>query len=157
MSDTSAALRAPRVCAMLDAMMSAQGPDRVAQVDAVSIALAAAGILSGNLLGLPPDAQAAQLMLLFTGLAAALQVIRDRRAAARHETFRTFQPTGKRLAGTLLLLGVVVVPVALYVSSIPGHGWIAIGYLLIGMGMTAPLLVANRKTSSTDPVGNRPY
>ncbi len=41
-------------------MMSAQGPDRVAQVDAVSIALAAAGILSGNLLGLPPDAQAAQ-------------------------------------------------------------------------------------------------
>ena len=137
-------------------MMSAQGPDRVAQVDAVSIALAAAGILSGNLLGLPPDAQAAQLMLLFTGLAAALQVIRDRRAAARHETFRTFQPTGKRLAGTLLLLGVVVVPVALYVSSIPGHGWIAIGLLLIGTGYSAQFLVEDRKVDQQDPVGRRP-
>lgn len=137
-------------------MMSAKAPDRVTMLDAVSIALAVAGVLCGNLIGLPPDAQYAQLVLLFTGLTAVLHVIRDRRAAARHETFRMFNPKGKRLAGTAALLGAVVVPTALYVSSIPGHGWMAIGYLLIGMGMTAPVLVENRRTSQADPVDNRP-
>jgi len=136
--------------------VSTDAQKRVAQVDAASIALAVAGALCGNLIGLPPDAQAAQLMLLFTGLAAVLQMIRDRRAAARHETFRTFQPTGKRLTGTLALLGIVVVPVALYVSSIPGHGWIAIGLLLIGTGYSAQFLVEDRKVDQQDPVGRRP-
>ena len=44
---------------------------------------------------------------------------------------RTVKPKGKRL-GSAALLGAVIVPV-LYFSAVQGHGWLAIGYLLVGM------------------------
>ena len=53
------------------------------------------------------------------------------------------------------LSGAVLVPV-LYFSAAQGHGWLAIGCLLVGMGLSVSSLVESRKTETTDPVEDVP-
>ena len=121
-----------------------RAPDRIAVLDTASIVLAVAGVACGNLISLPPDSQLAQLWLIFAGLNTVILVIRDRRAASRQETVRTLMPTRRRVAATGAVM-TAAVAMTIYVSGIPGHGWIAIGLLLVFTGFSARFLVQDRK------------
>ena len=134
--------------------MSTEDRDSVTILDAGSIVLVVAGALCATLISLPPRSQLAQATPLLFGFALTVRVIVDRQAAARHETVRTVKPKGKRL-GSAALLGAVIVPV-LYFSAVPGHGWLALSYLIVGMGISASALVESRKTDQENPVDNDP-
>ncbi|MSR98915.1 hypothetical protein FYJ28_08765 [Arthrobacter sp. BL-252-APC-1A] len=125
-------------------MMSAEDRDSVTMLDVGSITLAVAGVLCGNLIGLPPDAQFAQLVLIVFGLNTVILVLRDRRATSRQDKVRTLQPARRHMAAACAFMAFIVA-MAVYVSLIPGHGWIAAGLLLVGSGASAQFLVADRK------------
>ncbi|MBD8042863.1 hypothetical protein H9638_03450 [Arthrobacter sp. Sa2BUA2] len=134
--------------------MSAEDRDSVTMLDAGSIVLVVAGALCATLFSLPPRSQLAQATPLLFGFAHTVRVIVDRQAAARQETVRTVKPKGKRL-GSAAWLGAVIVPV-LHFSAVPGHGWLALGYLFVGLGLGTSSLVESRKTDQEDPVDNDP-
>lgn len=113
-------------------------------LDAATIALAVGGVLLGNLIGLPPDAQFAQLVLIVFGLNTVILVLRDRRAAGRQDKARTLQPTRGRLAAACAFMAFIVA-IAVYAGLTPGHGWIATGLVLIGSGASIQFLVEDRK------------
>ncbi|MCC3297007.1 hypothetical protein LOC59_09610 [Arthrobacter sp. zg-Y916] len=124
--------------------MSTRTTDRVAMLDAATIALAVGGVLLGNLIGLPPDAQFAQLVLIVFGLNTVILVLRDRRAAGRQDKARTLQPSRGRMAAACGFMAFIVA-IAVYAGLTPGHGWIATGLVLIGSGASIQFLVEDRK------------
>ena len=133
-----------RLCARLGVVMSTRTTDRVAMLDAATMALAVGGVLLSNLIGLPPGAQLAQLVLIVFGLNTVILVLRDRRAASRQDKARTLQPTRGRMAAACGFMAFIVA-IAVYASMNPGHGWIATGLLLIGSGASAQFLVEDSK------------
>ena len=118
--------------------------NEITMLDAATATLAITGVFCGNLIGLPPDSQFAQLVLIIFGLNTLILLIRDRRAAGRQEKVRTIQPTLRRLAAAGASMEFVVA-MTIYASLIPGHGWIATGLLLVGTGSSAQFLVQDRK------------
>lgn len=125
-------------------MTRTKAPDKVGLIDTATVALAVSGVLCGNLIDLPPDAQLAQLVLIVFGVNTVIRVLRDRRAVSRQDKVRSLHPMRRHMAAACASLTFIVV-VAVYVSLIPGHGWIAAGLLLIGSGASAQFLVVDRK------------
>ena len=123
---------------------------RTGVLDTATIILVVTGVLCGNLIGLPPDAQLAQLILIFTGLNTVILVCRERWAVRRRESLRSFHPTRKRMAATGVAL-LVALALVFFLSLRPGHGWIAFGLALVGAGYSIQFLVESRGPQQTVP------